>query len=482
MSEFPLYPLYTYPQVNMDLKCINNNTINTHINTHIFSHTLLYSICKVSIVSNILGLEAVKVNKIGFLFFGRGDFYWEYLNGNPICQHKQLTEQDIKDHLIGSKILGFSPFLDNEHVSFGAIDFDAHTSEELSKRRNDELVKIAQEESLNVYNFLKGMNLFVILNSSGSKGRHVRLVCPGMLARDTRIFLKWVLKQVTGDAEKHEVFPKQDNLNAVRPYGNQIKGLYAIHPKHKKRANIILNGNELDLFDGVEYVSKLFNSWNSFSPIQMPEKDYKDLLESQKKHIIQLKNINSSNLIFSNDGQVPQYCAVIERVLSRKVVPSSGKYNRHACLDPNIAAYGIKHPTARQDYQRVQSRHSNTAFDNWSKYWDGEPVFKCKQVIAYLRHHAQVNDECDEGLSLCANCPHYQKLSANKKESYGFARDLIISQIAKNQGCVQCPKCKSEYQFEDKRGLFYCKTCKYGGGLKKFAELIVKRKQLEAQS
>ena len=57
----------------------------------------------------------------------------------------------------------------------------------------------------------------------------------------------------------------------------------------------------------------------------------------------------------------------------------------------------------------------------------------------------------------------------------GWALSINITKMALKYGLVNCPNCYNQFRFTDSHGLFYCQTCKYGGGLKKFAELIVQK-------
>ena len=180
-------------------------------------------------------------NNITKFILGRSDFYWEYSKkGVPFLikdlekKPKKLSEEKLQEHFDGKTTLGFSPFIDNERVMFCGLDFDAHTSKELSAEENQALVIEAQEDSEKVYDYLQSLNFPVILNSSGSEGRHVRITCEGEKAKDVRIFLKYILGKVLGDEDKHEIFPKQDNLCEERPFGNQMTGMLGIHPQEDK--------------------------------------------------------------------------------------------------------------------------------------------------------------------------------------------------------------------------------------------------------
>lgn len=60
-------------------------------------------------------------------------------------------------------------------------------------------------------------------------------------------------------------------------------------------------------------------------------------------------------------------------------------------------------------------------------------------------------------------------------EVRGWAKSISIIRLAKKHNLERCPKCNNLFNFKDSHGMYYCKECKYGGGLKKFAELISKK-------
>jgi hypothetical protein len=59
------------------------------------------------------------------------------------------------------------------------------------------------------------------------------------------------------------------------------------------------------------------------------------------------------------------------------------------------------------------------------------------------------------------------------QEPRGWALSISISRMAQRYNLTNCPKCNNTFSFKDSHGLFYCKACKYGGGLKKFSQLIL---------
>lgn len=62
-------------------------------------------------------------------------------------------------------------------------------------------------------------------------------------------------------------------------------------------------------------------------------------------------------------------------------------------------------------------------------------------------------------------------------EVKGWANSVSIIKLAKKHNLENCPQCNNPFKFQDTHGMYYCKSCKYGGGLKTFAELIIQSQQ-----
>ncbi len=423
---------------------------------------------------NFMGSDWAVLHHILPFMIARDNFYWEYNHkGIPFCKKKSFGLDELKNHFIGKTTLGFSPFIDNETIMFAAIDFDAHTTDKLTEEENNQLILEAKEDSLKVYEFLRNLNLPAILNSSGSEGRHVRLCCPGARAEDMRIFMKWVLDKTLGDCDKHEVFPKQDRLEEGKPFGNQIKGFMGIHPKTGRRATIINEGKILDVQDSIKFLVELGNVNWKFDGLQMSEEDY-DRIKDTNKAIKYMKKVEENKLKgYVVDDTVPKFCSFIEDVASIEVLPSAGKYNRHACIDPNIASYGIEHPETKQRYANSQGRTSNTAFDNWSKYWGEHPVFSCFQILAYLKHNAKTNDVAKKGLKKCLSCEKFKAFMKKKFKPKGWDKCLNIRKVAEAKDILNCPQCSSKLIFYEDKSLFKCDSCKCVGGIRKLLKMKI---------
>lgn len=59
-------------------------------------------------------------------------------------------------------------------------------------------------------------------------------------------------------------------------------------------------------------------------------------------------------------------------------------------------------------------------------------------------------------------------------EVRGWANSVSIVKLAKKHNFDNCHICGNAWKFQDSHGMYYCPNCKFGGGLKKFAELISK--------
>jgi len=423
---------------------------------------------------NNFNISDEQLEKLMKFMAGRTDYYWEYKNGVPFMDKEKgkppvaMTPEKLNMHFAGGNALGFSPFIDNKTIMFLGWDFDAHTSDELTPEENEKLIKDAQEDAVKVYNYLKSWKHKVILNSSGSKGRHVRDYCEGANAEQMRVYGHYVLWKVLGDHNKHEVFPKQPDLNEDRKYGNQMKALFCVHPKKKLRANVMAGNKVLDFEQSLKVIEMTL-AQDSYQ-INISKDDYKMIEELMKNRPV--GKFNTSNFSLSRRKNKIPYCAFIETIATTKVLPSKNKYSRHTCIDPNIQAYSYFSPEAKLKYCKMQGRTSDTAFKNWEHYWDdGKPVLKCPQIISYLKHH-KGNSACIEGLRVCIDCPQFKNFLELKNKPRGFANVFKISEIAKMYKLEKCPACNSNYQFKDGAEYWYCNKCKKGGGLTKFMKLI----------
>jgi len=61
-------------------------------------------------------------------------------------------------------------------------------------------------------------------------------------------------------------------------------------------------------------------------------------------------------------------------------------------------------------------------------------------------------------------------------EPRGWALSLSISKLAEKHNLINCPQCNEPFKFIESHGFYKCNKCRYQGGLKKFAKLILKEK------
>lgn len=435
-------------------------------------------ITKLNKNKNNFNLSPEDIKSIISFNIARVDFFWEYCNGVPFCQKREFTPEDFNNHLIGAKVFGFSPFLDNNNIMFGAVDFDAHRDDDDTDEDYQKKVIQAQQDSKKVYEYMKSLKLPVIENSSGSDGRHVRWYVNGAPAKNIRMYLKFVLYKLLGDPNKHEIFPKQDNLLKERPYGNQIKGMLCVHPKHKKRANVMAGDRVLDLDKSIEVMKMALE--NSGNVPKFSQADYNTIETLDKSHTY-IEKYNNPKYIESMQN-IPKQCGFFEDIATKYSLPSKDKYSRHFCLDSQMAAYGLSHPETRIAYANAQGRSSHTAFDNWKKYWvDGKPEFKCGVIISYLRNHTKYgNKNAMIGLKKCLSCPRFKKFintSNEPNKPKGRIRVLDIEKVAKREKIIDCLECNKPFSFNTDNSTFKCSSCGEFGGIRQLLKLSIKQKR-----
>ena len=135
------------------------------------------------------------------LFQGRKDV-WGSIQGK--CNKEPITDSHYEKHLKGELSLGIYPLLDDGTCYFFAIDLDENNFEK-AKRIRQELI-----------------NGFIpaYIAKSKSKGYHIYgFALEKFVAKEIRHVLSHILNKLN---IKAEIFPKQDMVNEVIPYGNYI--------------------------------------------------------------------------------------------------------------------------------------------------------------------------------------------------------------------------------------------------------------------
>lgn len=93
--------------------------------------------------------------------------------------------------------------------------------------------------------------------------------------------------------------------------------------------------------------------------------------------------------------------------------------------------------------------------------------------------------QCGDAGPSCFTSDQGQELIKVAREKYGLmapeqdlgspdnlSKAINITKFATKKNMLNCPVCGNPFNFKDSHGLYYCETCKKGGGLIKFYELI----------
>jgi len=348
-------------------------------------------------------------------------YYWLYIK-SPFLQKKNdipmpLSDELIKKHFLGEEyrghtaVLGLSPFTDNKNVLHGLIDFDVHKPtdkakelklkelndekkyqewedkflEEQRKQIKDDIPKIKKE--------LQKLGYLHFVNSSGSEGRHLRVYSNKPTnAKIMRYFLLDLQERILGEV-RHEVFPKQDELNEETPFGNQSKGVLAIHPKTKGLSGIIINDKVLDRDKSLQFIYE-------FSKKIPKAKEIKFKISPELEQHYKKKKYTEEELKQLDFRGIPYYCGGFEEVACKQILPS-GKATRHDYLDGNAYQYLNDKPELFKSYCEIQGR-DHTAF-NKAEDWK----FNCLTIHKYLRENT--GEGIEKWKKLCQHCPHYNK-------------------------------------------------------------------------
>ncbi len=326
---------------------------------------------------------------------GKRDFFWKYSNKNiPFLSRvmgidQYLTDDILKNVLKGKETIGVTPFIDKDYVLYGAIDIDAHISD------NDSFLKIAHKRKYadrrckKYMEWLDNYGYKYFVNSSGSPcGWHIRVYSnKPCLAYVMRRFLENLQIECVGDVDD-EVYPKQDNLSDEKPYGNQLKLPLSLHKKYNNNAVIYDKGKFLSIEESLSFIDSFHSEIPSAKTVKIDE--------NTKTRIDEKKKPTYGDV----DLETPEYCAVIEEVIAEKSVPS-GYVTRHHYLDPNVNIYTFDKPDLRQRYKNTQKR-TESSLKNWTRI---HTSFNCSQIHSYLREYKS-NPVIQECIKRCEECEY----------------------------------------------------------------------------
>ena len=175
---------------------------------------------------NILSPKQIKD-----LFFHREDVFARQLDkGMYFPVKRPVTIEDIKLHLKGKITLGAYCLRQDNTVRWCCVDIDIH-----GEVNSESLWKV-KKEAIKIY--LLFDDLPRILEYSGRRGYHVWILFKTpMNALYAQSLMKARLNRV--GLNKHEIFPKQTELNEGRLYGNLVKIPLATHRVSGKKSVIL---------------------------------------------------------------------------------------------------------------------------------------------------------------------------------------------------------------------------------------------------
>ena len=163
----------------------------------------------------------LKPEQLKDLFFHRDDVFAQQLDkGMYFPVKRPITIKDIKQHLKGEITLGAYCLRQDNTVRWCCVDIDIHGEV------NSKSLWEVKKEAIKIY--LLFNDLPRIIEYSGRRGYHVWI----LFKKPTNALYAQRLVKARLNREglnKHEVFPKQTELNEGRKYGNLVKIPMAKH-------------------------------------------------------------------------------------------------------------------------------------------------------------------------------------------------------------------------------------------------------------
>jgi len=163
---------------------------------------------------------------IEIFFHRRGVFSTQQSSGAYFPTKRDITEADVERHLKGEITIGAYCLNTDNTVKWACVDIDGVESE---------LTKLRTEAGF-IYDLFDDFGR--ILEFSGRKGYHIWIIFKKPVqAEYAQRLVKARLNRV--GLNRHEVFPKQTELNETRKYGNLVKIPLATHKVSGKKSKIL---------------------------------------------------------------------------------------------------------------------------------------------------------------------------------------------------------------------------------------------------
>lgn len=166
------------------------------------------------------------------LFIHRKDVFSTQQNSGAYFPTKRpITLNDIEKHLAGEITIGTYCLDTDNTVKWACVDLDGDKT-----LKPEENKRLLYPEARVIYNTFHDYPR--ILEFSGRKGFHVWIFfLPRVTADYAQRLVKARLNRI--GLNRHEVFPKQTELNENRKYGNLVKLPLALHKRTGLRSEIL---------------------------------------------------------------------------------------------------------------------------------------------------------------------------------------------------------------------------------------------------
>ena len=199
------------------------------------------------------------------------------INGGGRWEHIPLTVKEYEKHLNGTSYkdsLGICPILDDGTVLFVAIDVDAENEEDKS-----ELAIRAYEVKM----YLEDFGITAYIEISKGKGYHIWVFFKeSVTALKARKLVRIAWKEVVGGPIP-EIFPKQNNLNTDKGFGNYINLPYFPPHSNSKRRVFVNGGEYYTLEEFLEIVKRHTAEELDNALVQMPQEQEEDVVFKKSK-------------------------------------------------------------------------------------------------------------------------------------------------------------------------------------------------------
>jgi len=263
----------------------------------------------------------------------------------------------------------------------------------------------------------------------------------------------WVIHKVS--IEKNT-----ENLERIKMFAEKIKKRYEVSgiefdTKVYNPSRIARVPGTLNLKDGKAILSYTLNNPKA------------DTDEELTKSIISIDLPKYNNFI---PIETPHGCKFMDYCLTHQMPEGQ----RHNIISRNMAIYVHKKSNSNQLKKMYYKSQKGLVgdIDNWLSTIKKNPnrkyPFSCGELVKYQRRH---------NLPLqCIGCPKFEEYFDKLKEKQkpiGWGKYLSIKEIAEKNGFMKCPKCKTDFYFDDRWAFFRCPSCNVKGGLKAFYVLML---------